>query len=84
MALSPDFGSTNNYPVTRFTSECELCAELLAEYVAASNEVLDTKGRGHSRPQPSPRQLATSLIDNALKRRASARKRLLGHKELKH
>jgi hypothetical protein len=70
--------------VTRFTSECELCAELLTEYIDAANEIVDTKVRIHSRRQPSSRQLAAALIDNALKRRNQARQRLFSHKDKQH
>ena len=71
-------------PVARFTSECELCAELLTEYIAASNEIVETKERLHARKPPSARQLASSLIDNALKRKSLARKQLFTHKDQKH
>ena len=70
--------------MTRFTSECDLCVELLTEYITASNEVVDTKERLHSRKPPSAQQLAASLIDHSLKRRDSARKRLFTHKKRHH
>ncbi len=69
--------------VTRFTSECDLCAELLTEYIAAANETIDTK-RHAPATEPSSRQLASALIDHALKRRNWARKELLTHKRRQH
>ncbi len=84
MVLFRPCDSPNNGSVTRFTSECDLCVEMLTEYIAASNEVVDTKQRLHSRTPPSAQQLAASLIDHALKRRESTRKRLLNHKEKQH
>jgi hypothetical protein len=59
--------------VTRFTSERDLCVELLTEYITASNEVVDSKDRLHSPKPPSAQQLAASLINHALNRRESAR-----------
>jgi hypothetical protein len=70
--------------VTRFTSECEVCTELLIEYIAASNDIVETRKRTHSRKQPSARQLASSLIDNALERRTRSRQQLFTHKEEQH
>ena len=70
--------------VTRFTSECDLCTELLTEYISAANETVDTKTRLLGRKQPSTRQLAAALINHALKRRDEARKRLLDHKAQRH
>lgn len=71
-------------PVPSFTSECELCAELLTDYISAGNEILETKERLHDHREPSPEQLAAALIDNALKRRKRARQRFLIHKEQQH
>ena len=77
-------GSPNNSPVTRFTSECDLCSELLEEYLSAANEIVDARQPLHSRKPASARQLASALIDNSLKRRANARKRFFHHKEKQH
>jgi len=70
--------------VARFTSECDLCAELLTEYIAASNEIVETQERLHSRKPPSAAQLASALIDQALKRKNLARKQLFIHKAQQH
>lgn len=70
--------------MTRFTSECDLCAELLTEYIAAANETVDARESLRHRPDPSSRQLASALIENALKRRQRARQRLSQHKEQRH
>lgn len=70
--------------MTRFTAECDLCVEMLTEYIAASNEVVDTKERLHSHQPPSAQQLAASLINHALKRRESTRKRLFDHQQQHH
>ena len=76
--------ASDNDSVTRFTSECEVCSELLIEYITASNEIIDAKKRTHTRKQPSARQLASLLIDNALDRRNRSRKQLFTHKEEQH
>jgi len=68
----------------RFTSECELCAELLTDYIAAANEIVETKERLHHPGEASASQLASALIDHALKRRSQARKRLFLHKDQEH
>ena len=73
MGLLRTCDSPNNGPVTRFTSECDLCAELLTERISTANEIADNRHR-RSRTEPSAQQLASSLIDNALKRRKNARK----------
>ncbi|MBZ5578284.1 MAG: hypothetical protein LAP40_17105 [Acidobacteriia bacterium] len=70
--------------VSRFTSECELCAELLTDYISAANEIVDNKERLQARPPATASQLASALIDHALKRRNQARKRLFLHKDLEH
>ena len=74
MGLLRTCDSPNNGPVTRFTSECDLCAELLTERISAANEIADNRHPLRSRTEPSAQQLASSLIDNALKRRKNARK----------
>jgi hypothetical protein len=74
----------NNNTVTRFTSECDLCADLLTEYISAANEIVDNKEWLQARKKPSARQLASSLIDNAIKRREEAKSRLLRHKRQQH
>jgi len=56
----------------------------LTEYISAANEIVDNKERLQSRKQPSAQQLASSLIDRAVKRREYARERLLSHKEQHH
>ena len=71
-------------PVTRFTSECNRCAKLLSEYIAASNEIVESTEQLHSSGPPSARQLASALIDNALNRKNLARKQLFSHKARRH
>jgi hypothetical protein len=61
-----------------------LCTELLAEYIAVSNEIVETRQQLHTTRQPAARELASSLIDNALRRRSKARKELFIHKEKRH
>ena len=68
----------------RFTSECDLCTELLTDYISAANDIVETKERLHARPEPSAQKLASALIDRALKRRNEARRRLFSHKEREH
>jgi hypothetical protein len=68
----------------RFTSECELCTELLSDYISAANSIVETKQRLHGRKQATARQLASALLDHALRRRNDARKRLLLHKARAH
>jgi hypothetical protein len=70
--------------VTRFTSECELCPELLGEYIAACNEIVDFRKGALSATPPSSRQLALAMIDRAVKRKKQARKKLFAHKEQQH
>jgi len=70
--------------VIRFTSECDLCAELLSEYIDVANETVDARNPLRGKQDPSSRQLASALIENALKRRKHARRRLTEHKEQRH
>jgi len=70
--------------VAHFTPECDRCEELLTEYIAASNQIVETKGCLHSRKPPSASQLASALIDNALKRKNLARKQLFTHQAQRH
>jgi len=85
LALSrTGFPAHNRSVVSRFTSECELCAELLTDYISAGNEIVDSKERLQTHTPASASRLASALIDHALKRRNQARKRLLLHKDLEH
>jgi hypothetical protein len=68
----------------RFTSECELCTELLGDYISASNSMVDTKQKLNNRKPASARQLASALLDHALRQRNEARKRLFLHKDRAH
>ena len=68
----------------RFTSECELCTELLTDYISASNSMVDTKQKLNVRRPSTAGQLASALLDHALRRRNEARKRLFLHKERAH
>lgn len=74
----------NEFVMQRFTCECELCAELLTNYIAASNEIVEYHDRRQARREPSARQLAAAMIDRALGRKNEARKRLLIHKKRAH
>jgi hypothetical protein len=74
----------NEVVTRRFTCECELCAELLTNYIAASNEIVDYRDGRRARPEPNARQLAAAMIDRALGRKNEARKRLLIHKKRAH
>lgn len=74
----------NEVVTRRFTCECELCAELLTSYIAASNEIVEYQDGRYVRPEPKASQLATAMIDRALGRRNEARKRLLTHKKRAH
>ncbi len=70
--------------MTRFTSECDLCAELLIEYITASNEIVDRKVRAVPAHEPTSSQLAAALVDRAVKRRDQARQKLYAHKAKRH
>ena len=70
--------------MTRFTSECDLCAELLTDYISAANEIIETKSRLHPHRNSSSHRFATVLIDSAIKRKKQARKRFVVHKQREH
>ena len=62
-------------------TECTRCSELLLDYIAASNELIDTKERLHG-PEPTMDELSSTLLDQALEQRSVLRKRLFLHQEL--
>jgi hypothetical protein len=62
-------------------TECTRCSELLLEYIAANNQLIDTKERLNG-PEPTAGQLAVTLLDHALEQRSVLRKRLSLHQEL--
>jgi hypothetical protein len=68
----------------RFTCECELCAELLTNYISASNQIVEYHARRPAGPEPSASQLAAAMINRALGQKNEARKRLLTHKKRAH
>lgn len=53
-------------------TECTRCSELLLEYIAANNQLIDTRAD----------QLAAAILDHALEQRSVLRKRLSLHQEL--
>ncbi len=63
-------------------TDCPRCSELLTEYIAAGNQLIDTKKRLKGRAQPTAKEIASALIDDALERRSLLRKRLSLHQEL--
>jgi len=68
--------------VTAITqAECNRCSELLLEYIAASNDLIDTKER-LSGSVPAEVGLATAILHEALEQRSVWRKRLSLHQEL--
>jgi hypothetical protein len=71
----------DNRRVTSFAPECELCAELLADYITAGNEFLETRERLHSHKHSALDHFSLALMNDARKRRSNARKRLLIHKK---
>jgi len=62
-------------------TECTRCSELLLEYIAASNELIDTKERLHASERTAD-ELASALLDHALEQRSVLRKRLSLHQAL--
>ena len=62
-------------------TECTRCSELLLEYIAASNELIDTKERLNASERTAD-ELASALLDHALEQRSVLRKRLSLHQEL--
>ncbi len=62
-------------------TECTRCSELLLDYIAANNELIDTKER-LSGSEATAAQLASALLDNALEQRSVLRKRMFLHQEL--
>lgn len=69
---------------SRFTSECELCTELLTDYISTANETVDAQERLQTRPSASASELASALIGHALKQREKTRDRFLQHKDRTH
>jgi len=67
-----------------FTSECDLCTELLTDYISAANSIVETKRKLDRRKPPTAQELASALLDHALRRRNEARKRLFLHKDHAH
>jgi len=68
----------------RFTCECDLCMELLTDYLSAANGVVETKDRPRNHGQQTAGDLAAGILDHAVQHRNEARKRLLIHKEREH
>jgi len=62
-------------------TECTRCSELLLEYIAASNHMIDAKQQVHGLERTAS-QLASALLDQALEQRSLLRKRLSLHQEL--
>lgn len=62
-------------------TECTRCSELLLEYIAANNELIDTKERLDDF-EPSAGELASAILHEALEQRSVLRKRLSLHQEL--
>lgn len=62
-------------------TECTRCSELLSEYIAASNELIETKEQLNGSEPPAD-ELASALLNDALEQRSVLRKRLSLHQEL--
>jgi hypothetical protein len=62
-------------------TECTRCSELLLEYIAANNQLIDTKERLNG-SGPTAGQLASAILNQALEQRSVLRKRLSLHQEL--
>jgi hypothetical protein len=62
-------------------TECTRCSELLGEYIAASNELIETKEQW-SGSEPDADALASAILNHAFEERSVLRKRLSLHQEL--
>jgi hypothetical protein len=67
--------------VTIPQTECTRCSELLLDYIAANNQLIDTKEQ-LSGSERIADQLASALLDHALEQRSVLRKRMFLHREL--
>jgi hypothetical protein len=62
-------------------TECNRCSELLLDYIAANNELIDTKEQLNG-SETTADELASALLDHALEMRSVLRKRMSLHQEL--
>lgn len=65
--------------VTRFNSECSQCEELLTDFIAAANALLELKLR-----YPTRKEIPTASAHNARQQKNDARRRFITHKRLLH